>query len=579
MNDPARPRWPHRILAGTAIALVAVARLLHLDADPPASMPDPSLMDEGLWADSARGLVRFADPFADDLGNAWLIAPLYTLLQAGVYQLLGIGLWQTRVLAALASITTAALAGHAATRRAGPMPGLLVLLLCLVCPLLDQHGRFALLEGPLGTLLLASFLSLFPQQRTLTKSALGGALLGAAALLKPNAVTFGALPFAIAFVVDWRHAVRMREPAPHRTFLRHGAVAALAAAAVVAAIGGPIWYAHKAAFLATVASESGSANWRLGDHLLRLGLILAREGADGREFTWGLLRHAPLITCGLWLALVHRALGHRRTRDSFRSSLAIWIAVCFWLTETSYDHVSRRAVLFVPPLALWLVLVFRAPRATDARPWRPWPALVLLLAPLGIAAKPALAQLAAIGLAIGGFRELPAETRGLLGGFAAIAAWLAAAALLAWLRCDPVLWLRRCCATGPVLCALLFVGEALRLGALPPHEFTLRTAQQQIRGLVSDGEVAIGDFASVLLQATDVRTVRRVIPGTRYSSPRPNPDVVLRLRPRYVLDYEAAPLREFADVTDHGFRPIQQFPLLREPSGGHRYVVQLWERQ
>ena len=579
MNDPARPRWPHRILAVTALSLVAAARLFYLDADPPASMPDPSLMDEGLWSDSARGLVRFADPFADDLGNAWLIAPLYTLLQAGIYQLLGIGLWQTRVLSALASITTAALAGHAAARRAGPVPGCLVLLLCLLCPLLDQHGRFALLEGPLGTALLASFLLLFPQQRTLAKSGLGGALLGAAFLLKPNAVTFGAVPFAIAYAVAWRHAVRMHEPAPYRTFLGHGAIAALAAVAILAAIGGPIWHAHQAAFLATVASESGSANWRLADHVLRFGLLFAREGADGREFMWGLLRHAPCITCGLWLALAHRALGHRRTSDSFRPSLAIWVAIGFWFAETSYDHVSRRAVLFVPPLALWLVLTWRAPRAADAPPWRAFSSFVLLLAPLGIAAKPALAQCAAAAFALGGLSELSPETRGHLGGFAGLAAWLSAAALLTWLRCDPVPWLRRSCALGPVLCAILLASEALRLGALPPHEFTMRTAQQQIRGLVSDGEVAIGDFASVLLQSTNVITVRRVLPGARYSSPRPNPDVVLRLRPRYVIDYVAPELREFADVTDDGFRPIQQFYLLREPGGGHRYVVQLWERQ
>jgi hypothetical protein len=187
--------------------------------------------------------------------------------------------------------------------------------------------------------------------------------------------------------------------------------------------------------------------------------------------------------------------------------------------------------------------------------------------------------LVALALATGGVLNLTPETRGLLGGFACLFAWLALAAVLARLRCDPVSWLRRGTAIGPLLLVLLGAGEALRLGALPPHSFTVRDAQATIRGLVADGETAVGDFAAVLLQETSLRTVRRVLPRVQYSSPRPNADVVLRLRPRYVLDYVAPDLREFADVTEHGFRPIQQFSLLREPSGDYRYVLQLWERQ
>jgi len=146
-------------------------------------------------------------------------------------------------------------------------------------------------------------------------------------------------------------------------------------------------------------------------------------------------------------------------------------------------------------------------------------------------------------------------------------------------RRDPTGWYRRVRAVAPLLLAAAAVSEVVRLSALPPNEWTIVAAQQRMRPLVEAGEVVLGDNAAIVLQTARVRTVRRVIAGARYSSPRPNADVAERLRPRYVLDYKAPALREFADLTASGFEVIGEVGLLRETAGMHRFELQLWRRR
>ncbi len=564
-----------------AVVATAAARLLFLCADPSPAMPDPTLMDEGLWADAARGRLWFAEGyFADDLGNAYLVAPLYTWTLTAIYWLVGVGLWQTRLLSALASIGTAALAGRIVGRRHGWSPAAWTTALLGLCPLLDQHGRFALLESSQSLCLLGSFALLFPLRPATWKAVLAGAAMGAAVLVKPNSTTFGVLPFALAFALEWLAARRPSPTAPApRRWLAEGLSCTLGGAIVLGVLGLPVWGAHWDAFCATIEYESGGANWHLGEHLLRLGIAGSREQYPGHHRLWALLRHAPLLTLAIWSVLLRRAEG--TALPDWRSARPywVWLATAMIVNETSYDHVARRQVLFLPAMAILFGMALR-PR-TVAPAVRPWPVAMrwlLLLLPLLLLLKPFAANaLAPAFAAVGVPREQGAP--GLLASWAVLVAAIVLPALLAIGGASPVPWLDALRRLRTPMLAGAGLFEFLHLAALSPHEYTVRMAQDRLGAAVAPGAIVLGEHAATLLQRIPVRTVRRVLPGHSYSSPRPNPDVAERLHPRYVLDYAAPELRQFADVTAADFEVVDEVGLLNEPSGKPRFELQLWRRR
>src|SRR5712671_3397889 len=128
---PADRGW--RWLFVVLVLLTLLVRLAALDVDPTRTMPEASLMDEGIWADGARGDLLFHDYFADDTGDAYLMAPLHTFVLRGVFQLFGIGLWQVRLPSALASVLLATVLGLWVARRRGARAGCLVVTVLALC--------------------------------------------------------------------------------------------------------------------------------------------------------------------------------------------------------------------------------------------------------------------------------------------------------------------------------------------------------------------------------------------------------------------------------------------------------------
>jgi 4-amino-4-deoxy-L-arabinose transferase-like glycosyltransferase len=565
-----------RLLFTVVLLAVAALRLSCLQADPAPSMPDAAVMDEGLWADSARAHALFGDWFfGSDVGNVYLIAPLYTWLMSGVYALFGVGLWQTRLLSAIASIGTALLGGRYVAARAGLPSGTLATALIGVCPLLDQHGHFALLESTQGFFLLLAFSLLFPRRARPWKAALAGAALGAAFLVKPNTVYFGALPFGIAFAVThWR----ARRAGDRRSFAAEAAALCTAGTAVVLALGLPVWLRHWDWFWDTVRYESGSANWTLGKHLLRLGLAFSRENDPGEHFVWGLLRHAAVCCLGAWLLIARRAAGIARPPLADALPLWIWILASLVQLELGFDHATRRQVLFLPAMAMLTAHALATRRAppVPAAPWRPLPACYVLLFPLLVLAKPLIANAAAYWFAPEGSGN---ETAGTLGGLVALAALLALPAAFAALRWQPQAVLELVDRRAPAGLFALVLIEATRLAVVPPHDYSVREEQDRLGALVQPDEVVLGEHAATLFQTARVHTVRCVMPGRQYSSPRPNPDVAKRLRPRYVIDYADPSLSELTDVTAIGFERKGRVGLLREANHAYRFVLEFWERQ
>jgi hypothetical protein len=200
----------------------------------------------------------------------------------------------------------------------------------------------------------------------------------------------------------------------------------------------------------------------------------------------------------------------------------------------------------------------------------------VLLFPLLVLAKPTIANATAFWFAREGAGD---ETAGTLGGMVALAALLAVPAAFAALRWRPHAALELVDHVAHAALKALLLLEALRLAVVPPHEYSVREAQDRLAELVQPGEVALGEHAATLLQTTRVHTVRRVLAGHQYSSPRPNADVALRLKPRYVIDYADPSLRELTDVTAIGFERKARVVLLHEASDEYRFVLEFWERQ
>ena len=94
---------------GLLLALLAallVPRLVGLSADPPLDFQAGYLPDEGAWAHNARQHVLFGPWVMDEHNPGLFAAPLYTGVLAGVYRLFGVGLFQTRLLSAIAGVLT-----------------------------------------------------------------------------------------------------------------------------------------------------------------------------------------------------------------------------------------------------------------------------------------------------------------------------------------------------------------------------------------------------------------------------------------------------------------------------------------
>ena len=565
--EPPPRRWLWLLLP---LLAVAVARLLWLSLDPPAAMGEPTIMDEGLWASAARGKVMFGDWFADDLGEGYLMAPLHSFLLVGVYKLFGIGLWQTRLPAALASLVTAAILGRFVQRRHGNAAGAFTVLLLGVTQLIDWHSRMALLESEQACWITASFVSLFAAQPSRAKAFAAGMLMAAALATKLNSVDFGVVPLGAAFLLTAR-----TEPGAWRRAAATVAGGLLGLAVLML----PMLLAHWPQFTAMLAAESGMQNYSGLEHLLRLGLFGASEDSAGRLARWQLLRYAPAVTLGAWLLLVARMHARERAAGG-EAALLVWFLVTLLMTELACQHVTRRLYLAaVPAAAAAAQLLATRPRASGEGGgfWR-W--LVLLAAP-ALALKPTFANAvaAALPLAAPQVTTVPAGSATVascVGGWL----WLPPLLLLAW-------WLRRSrtCGLarpllrfGPVAVALFALAEISQLGCLPPHRRSMLDAQRQLATLVPEGSTVMGMHAATLLLPERVRTVRRVVPGRYWSAPRSNADAFARLQPRFLLDYVDAAARELGDAIAQGFRPVARFDLLPQRSGKPCYRLQLWQR-
>ena len=107
IDDRVRRRY---VVAFLAIAIIALGlRLIFPAADPPWN-PSVGVVwhDEGAWVHNARNKVLFG-AWSLDAWNPMFVAPVFTALEYGAFELFGVGVRQARLVSELTGFASALL--------------------------------------------------------------------------------------------------------------------------------------------------------------------------------------------------------------------------------------------------------------------------------------------------------------------------------------------------------------------------------------------------------------------------------------------------------------------------------------
>lgn len=588
------------------LALAAFSRLVALGADLPAWLQGAFITDEGWWADSARGKVFFNDFFADDFGTAYLVTPAYTWALQAIYQLGGVGLAQTRLLAALSNILIIAAVAWLVWRKAGPKESAVAALLLALSPFFWVYGRVALQESMQALMVTLSFACLLFARRSPLAAAGTGLAMALAIAVKPNAIFIGAFPVALAALgLIGRELAQARAGERGPILHAHAALLLYALAGFTLSFGLvflihilPNWKT----FWPMLLAEGGSTavTWKM--RLTQAGIFMLSTEMGEREnkpILWALARWSPAIMALTWLYLVSLMLRLRGgCLGLVRAMSELEAAACFWALGTwaangsSFFQPDRRYVLLVPGLAILASLllcrlpdylkgrrtVYPTPRFPYAYAFMLW---LILLLPAMLTLKPWVSRLimhATRDLRMGQDFGLGYESASTIFMFF----WfLLLLGLMLRRKAGERLGARLLDHRLVILLpALLLLYEASVIGRYFAHPgTTFLDRQAELARYAKDGEVVMGHVASTFFLPFKVRTVRRV---SRFEfTPPPNPDIWDRLKPRYIMEmtgrnYVPAPLY-YDDLLDERYRLVHQFGIGPYRAGVPRYTFSLYQ--
>lgn len=202
---PLAPALPGLVLAGLFLATLA------LDPFPHVTFSSSPFTDEAWNVLNARNLVLFGRWATDDWSRQLLSLP-FSLVQAAVLAVGGVGILQARLVSVASVVGAAVLVGFLVRREAGTLAGTLAAAGVAGCALLLYYGRLALLE-PMVTLWLTAGVAAVPRatgERAGRWGVVAGVAWAFAVGTKPNsALAVGGALVAIA-LVGWRLAPPVR---------------------------------------------------------------------------------------------------------------------------------------------------------------------------------------------------------------------------------------------------------------------------------------------------------------------------------------------------------------------------------
>src|SRR4051812_39271433 len=141
-----------------AIVLLALAlRTIYPAADPPwRSTVGVVWHDEGAWTHNARNKALFG-AWRQDEWNPVYIAPVFTALEYASFATFGVGLWQARLVSAVAGTLSVLLLGLGVRRIAGNAAALMAAALLASNFVYVMYDRAAIMEALMAALIVASW--------------------------------------------------------------------------------------------------------------------------------------------------------------------------------------------------------------------------------------------------------------------------------------------------------------------------------------------------------------------------------------------------------------------------------------
>ncbi|MGE0352573.1 MAG: hypothetical protein AB7I33_01050 [Gemmatimonadales bacterium] len=336
------------LLALLAILLVTLLpRVVSLGADPPLDFQTGFLADEGAWAHNARNYVLFGRWVMDQHNPGLIATPLYSGTLVLIYRAIGVGLLQTRLLAAVSG-ALACVVLFLALRAAGRGTGR-----SLVPPLILgfsyfmlTNNRVAFTESYQLLFIAMMFAGLVAARRRTGWAALAGLAFLCAMLVKPSAIVMGLVAVVFWWLERGRTAADGHLAAREfRIFGLTAIVAVLAAAAVLAVT--VDW-----APIAQQLSISLRNVFSGGAHPEDIRPSLAGLGVIGFTLN-GFVRQCLLLLIGtLWYAAVRLSRSAAAPADTAERLCWVWLSAALCFLSTQQYQPDRRFLLLLPPLAV-----------------------------------------------------------------------------------------------------------------------------------------------------------------------------------------------------------------------------------
>lgn len=337
------------------ILLTLPARVIQLGADPPPDLEGAFLTDEAWWGHNARLHTLFGRWVMDEANPGLVAAPLYTVTLAEVYDVLGVGFAQTRLLSGIAGFLTC-LVLYLALRRWYPVgPALLPSLLLGTGYFMLTNNRSGLVESFQALLTTTTCLAALHSLRRPWWAAVAGGCLALSLLAKPSAIVIA--PVIVVFWALSHRVLRKADGTPILS-LQHPVLFVMGAGLVLLVVG-----------VLVVLPHWSDVREQLG---ISLRMAYTQQGLPARGrillFGWhavgmtasGFFRQSLIPLAVIMLFAVARlGRGVRRPVDAPELLCWTWLLVGLGFVATQAYQPDRRFLLFCPAVAVLAGLALR----------------------------------------------------------------------------------------------------------------------------------------------------------------------------------------------------------------------------
>jgi 4-amino-4-deoxy-L-arabinose transferase-like glycosyltransferase len=552
-----RRQWWFWLAAALLLALVV--RAAFPLADPPwRSTIGITWHDEGVWAHNARNKALFGAWRLDEW-NPVYVSPVFTALEYASFSVLGVGLWQARLVSVIAGVAATFAIALGLRAIASPAAGLIGALLLALNFTWVMYSRVALLEATMIAALAGSWACYVRMGRD-WRWGTAAAALGLVAFFTKASAAF----FLVALGLDgcwvvwraWRGRTDWRSPEVR------GAVATLATLAAgtllaLAMFVGPHWAEYSFYNLFVYGSRRSSVG--PGPLMDRVSWFPVVHGFFTRQW---LLTLAALAGLAALLSRYRRASAGERL-------LALWFLLgVFELVLHDLGN-ERRYVFLVPAMTALAALLLMHERRLVPAAVAAWPRrAVAASAPLLAAGLYVLAGSAARQAA---WPDVSLSVR----SGAAIAVVVTVALAAGWRTLGPRLgrlaWSPR--AALAAVAVIAAIDSTLVLRWAMHRTYRNHEASRAVGRLLPAGTLVQGKLANGLALDNGIRPLF-IGPGFgNFGDRLRRPDVPWILtysRPR--LGYEGAVIRELLDAAP-GWEVAARFPVAETSAGDDEAVL------